>query len=134
MIWFQGSVDGVNTAAAIGHLSDAFLLANRLLDEPQSAAKDVRRRTLSRLRRDLRKCGETLGIFQREPSSFLTARRDRLCARRGIDAGRIEGLIQERAAARAAKDFGRADEIRKSLREEGIELMDSPTGTTWRVV
>jgi cysteinyl-tRNA synthetase len=132
---FQEAMDDdFNTAAAIGHLSDAFLLANRLLDEPQSAAKDVRRRTLSRLRRDLRKCGETLGIFQREPSAFLTARRDRLCARRGIDAGRIEGLIKERAGARAAKDFGRADEIRKSLREEGIELMDSPTGTTWRVV
>jgi cysteinyl-tRNA synthetase len=132
---FQEAMDDdFNTAAAIGHLSDAFLLANRLLDEPQSAAKDVRRRTLSRLRRDLRKCGETLGIFQREPSAFLTVRRDRLCARRGIDAGRIEGIIKERAAARAGKDFGRADEIRKSLREEGIELMDSPTGTTWRVV
>jgi cysteinyl-tRNA synthetase len=132
---FQEAMDDdFNTAAAIGHLSDAFLLANRLLDEPRGVAKDVRRRTLSRLRRDLRKCGETLGIFQREPSAFLAARRERLCARRGIDAGRIEGLVKERTAARASKDFGRADEIRKSLREEAIELMDSPTGTTWRVV
>jgi cysteinyl-tRNA synthetase len=132
---FQEAMDDdFNTAAALGHLSDAFLLANRLLDEPQSAAKDVRRRTLAQLRRDLLKCGETLGIFQREPSLFLTARRDRLCARRGIDKARVEGRIQERSAARAAKDFARADEIRKALREEAIELMDGPTGTTWRVV
>jgi cysteinyl-tRNA synthetase len=132
---FQEAMDDdFNTAAALGHLSDAFLLANRLIDEPQSAAKDVRRRTLARLRRDLRKCGDTLGIFQRDPSVFLTARRDRLCVRRGIDKARVEGLIQDRAAARAAKDFARADEIRKALRAEGIELMDGPTGTTWRVV
>ena len=42
--------DDFNTAAAIGHLSDAFVLANKLLDEPKAAAKDVRRRTLARLR------------------------------------------------------------------------------------
>ena len=132
---FQEAMDDdFNTAAAIGHLSDAFLLANRLLDEPQSAPKDVRRRTLARLARDLRKCGETLGIFQRDPAAFLIGRRDRLCVRRGIDKARVEQRIEERTAARAAKDFAKADEIRKALREEGIELMDTPAGTTWRVV
>ena len=132
---FQEAMDDdFNTAAAIGHLSDAFLLANRLLDEPQSAPKDVRRRTLARLARDLRKCGETLGIFQRDPAAFLIGRRDRLCVRRGIDKARIEQRIEERTAARAAKDFAKADEIRKALRAEGIELMDTPAGTTWRVV
>jgi cysteinyl-tRNA synthetase len=132
---FQEAMDDdFNTAAAIGHLSDAFLLANRLLDEPQSAPKDVRRRTLARLARDLRKCGETLGIFQRDPAAFLIGRRDRLCVRRGIDKARVEQRIEERTAARAAKDFAKADEIRKALRAEGIELMDTPAGTTWRVV
>ena len=135
MASFQEAMDDdFNTAAAIGHLSDAFLLANRLLDEPQSAPKDVRRRTLARLARDLRKCGETLGIFQRDPAAFLIGRRDRLCVRRGIDKARVEQRIEERTAARAAKDFAKADEIRKALRAEGIELMDTPAGTTWRVV
>ena len=111
--------DDFNTAAALGHLYEAFVLANKLLDEPKAAAKDVRRRTLARLRRDLLKCGETLGIFQREPAAFLTARRERLCARRGIDAGAVEAQIQERAAARAAKDFARADDIRASSASRG---------------
>jgi cysteinyl-tRNA synthetase len=44
----------------------------------------------------------------------------------------IEGLIAERAAAKKAKDFARADGIRSSLKEKGIILEDSPTGTTWR--
>jgi cysteinyl-tRNA synthetase len=134
MVAFREAMDDdFNTAAAIGHLSEAFLLANKLLDEPGAAAKDVRRRTLARLRKDLADCGATLGIFQRPPAAFLDAYRLRLCARRGIDPAAVEARIAERAAARKAKDFARGDEIRRLLHETGVELMDTPTGTTWRV-
>jgi cysteinyl-tRNA synthetase len=44
----------------------------------------------------------------------------------------IESLIAERAAAKKAKDFARADGIRAGLKERGIILEDSPSGTTWR--
>ena len=44
----------------------------------------------------------------------------------------IEGLIEERKAAKAAKNFARADEIRRNLKERGIILEDSPAGTSWR--
>ena len=44
----------------------------------------------------------------------------------------IEQLIADREAARKAKDFARADEIRNKLDTLGIELMDSADGTTWR--
>ena len=125
--------DDFNTAAAVGHLYDSFVLANKLLDEPKSAPKDVRRRTLARLRRDLAACGETLGIFRRPPREFLLARRARRCARLGIDPAWVEAQIAARAAARAAKDFARADEIRKALKEARVDLMDTPAGTTWRV-
>ncbi|HXU63251.1 MAG TPA: cysteine--tRNA ligase, partial [Polyangia bacterium] len=132
---FQEAMDDdFNTAAAVGHLYDAFVLANKLLDDAKAAPKDVRRRTLARLRRDLKACGETLGIFRREPAAFLTAYRSRLCTRRGIDAAAVEARLTERTAARAAKDFTRADEIRKALQATGVELMDTPAGTTWRVV
>ena len=131
---FQEAMDDdFNTAAALGHLYESFVLANKLLDDPKAAAKDVRRRTLARLRADLLACGATLGIFQRLPSEFLLARRARLCVRRGINPRAVEARIAERAAARAAKDFARADEIRHALRAESIELMDSATGTSWRV-
>jgi cysteinyl-tRNA synthetase len=126
--------DDFNTAAAVGHLYESFVLANKLLDEPKSAPKDVRSRTLARLRGDLRRCGETLGIFRRVPAEFLLARRERLCKSRGINAADVEGAIAERAASRASKEFVRADDIRKELKARGIELMDSAAGTTWRVV
>ncbi len=44
----------------------------------------------------------------------------------------IRRLLDERTAARAQKNFARADEIRDSLAGMGIEIMDSPEGTTWR--
>ena len=72
-------------------------------------------------------------ILQREPAAFLDARRARLCDRRRIDPGAVEAQIAARTAARAARDFSRADEIRASLRALGVELMDQPGGTAWRV-
>jgi cysteinyl-tRNA synthetase len=45
----------------------------------------------------------------------------------------IEALIAERSAAKKAKNYQRADEIRNMLKERGILLEDSPQGTTWRL-
>ncbi|MBE9893762.1 cysteine--tRNA ligase [Enterococcus casseliflavus] len=44
----------------------------------------------------------------------------------------IEQLINERVAARKAKDFARSDQIRDELKEQGIILEDTPQGTRWR--
>lgn len=49
-----------------------------------------------------------------------------------FDSVLIEKLIEERNAARAAKDWGRGDEIRKQLTEMGIVLEDSAKGTLWK--
>jgi cysteinyl-tRNA synthetase len=47
------------------------------------------------------------------------------------DTARIDGLIQQRQAAKTSKDFATADAIRQQLLAEGIVLKDSPAGTTW---
>ena len=48
------------------------------------------------------------------------------------DESRINKLVDERLAARKAKDYARADAIRKQLTEMGVEIKDAPQGTTWR--
>jgi cysteinyl-tRNA synthetase len=72
---------------------------------------------------DLLAAGQVLGLFNQSPEAWFHA---------GVDAAQIDTLIAERRAARLAKNFARADEIRKSLGADGIILEDSAAGTTWR--
>ena len=44
----------------------------------------------------------------------------------------IDQLLQERADARKAKNFARADEIRDQLAADGVIIEDGPDGATWR--
>jgi cysteinyl-tRNA synthetase len=44
----------------------------------------------------------------------------------------INKLIEERNAARKAKDWVRSDEIRNTLFSKGIELLDTKQGTNWK--
>ena len=46
----------------------------------------------------------------------------------------VERMIEERAEARASRDFARADEIREELSAKNIVLEDSAEGTRWKVV
>jgi cysteinyl-tRNA synthetase len=51
----------------------------------------------------------------------------------GIDPKQIDGLIADRAAARARKDFGESDRIRDQLAAMGVVIKDSKDGTTWEI-
>ena len=44
----------------------------------------------------------------------------------------LDALVRERDAARAAKNWKRADEIRNLFKERGILIEDSPQGSRWR--
>lgn len=44
----------------------------------------------------------------------------------------MEALIEERQAARKAKNFTRADEIRQQLLDRGIVLEDTREGVKWK--
>ena len=130
----EALADDFNTPVVVAALGEAARAANKLLDEGKGIAKPVRRRSLARLGRDLRDVGGgALGILFSEPAEFIARRRDRLAAHRGIDGDEVDRLLAERSQARAARDFGRADEIRASLQALGVEVLDTAAGADWRV-
>lgn len=78
----------------------------------------------------LQKMANQLGLLQQTPEQFFKSQP----SESSLDDQAIESLIAERAAARQAKDFARSDAIRDELLAQGIELLDSATGTTWRKI
>ncbi|MCU1279603.1 MAG: cysteinyl-tRNA synthetase [bacterium] len=125
--------DDFNTAGALAAWNEALQLANRALDGKLEAPKDVRRRTLERLARDLAAASEELGLGTAEPRAWLDAHRARRCALLAIDAAAVEALIVKRNEARKQKSFAEADAIRADLAKLNVEIMDTPAGTRWRV-
>ncbi|MES2412351.1 MAG: cysteine--tRNA ligase [Pseudomonadota bacterium] len=72
----------------------------------------------------LKGLGACLGLLQGKPAAYLKAGA-------GLDDDSIQKLIAQRAEAKAARDFARADRIRTDLLSQGVVLKDSSTGTTW---
>lgn len=71
--------------------------------------------------------GAMLGLLQQDPAAWFG-----YGVQDGVDAAAIEVMLVARKDAKAAKDYGRADAIRKQLSEMGIEIEDTPAGTKWR--
>ncbi|RYG25465.1 MAG: cysteine--tRNA ligase, partial [Burkholderiales bacterium] len=107
--------DDLNTPLALAELSALATEANKA--EPEDWA---------RMKGQLLAAGQLLGLLQKDPEKW--ARGD------AGEAKRVDALVQQRIDARKAKDFAAADQIRKALAEEGIEIMDGPQGSTWRRV
>lgn len=80
----------------------------------------------TRLKSELLGAGLALGLLQQSPAEWFA---------RGTssdDDVRIQALIDERAAAKQARDFARADAIRDQLAGENIVLEDTPQGVRWK--
>jgi cysteinyl-tRNA synthetase len=109
--------DDLNTAAAVTELHATLNAFNKGQEDAARAAAAA----------TLKAQGALLGLLQQDPDSWFKGAAD------GDGAARIDALVAERAAAKAAKNFARADAIRADLLSEGVVLEDKPGGvTTWR--
>ena len=107
--------DDFNTPVAVSVL---FELANYVNKTADAAAAQL-----------LKSLAGVLGLLERSASEFLQAGGQAS----DIDVAQIEALIEQRKAAKAAKDFAQADAIRAQLTEMGIAIEDKAGGVVeWR--
>lgn len=116
----EGLRDDMNISRALSAMDEMLTLSNEELD---SSPKE--RALQATIRGNLGVLERLLGIGAKSPILYFQM---------GVspeEKEKIEELIKERAEAKKAKDFVRADEIRKSLSDRGIALLDTPSGTIW---
>ncbi len=81
-----------------------------------------------------KKYGQTLSLFQEEPSAFLKNLDNQLLQQKNLKRQSIQQLVDERSHARQKKDFHTADLLRERLSQLGIEIRDNSKGeSTWEV-
>jgi cysteinyl-tRNA synthetase len=74
-----------------------------------------------------------LGLMQASSEEYWARTRARRLRVRGLQEATIARKVEERAAARKAKDFARADAIRKELDEMGVDVFDAGDASTWKI-
>lgn len=104
--------DDFNTADALAAIFELVKFANTNVNENSS------KEFAAGLYEELFKLSDVLGLKIEKKEEILDKE--------------IEDLIQERQAARKAKDFKRADEIRDELLKKGIILKDTREGVKWQ--
>lgn len=104
--------DDLNTADAISVIFELVKYANVNVTEESSKA------TVELVLNTIEKLCDILGIITEKKEEILDSD--------------IEALIEKRQAARKAKNFARADEIRDQLSSMGIILEDTREGVKWK--
>jgi cysteinyl-tRNA synthetase len=127
-----------NTAGALGSLFTLIREFNRVVAEPLAQATPAAVLGAGELIKVMEEdVGGIIGIGRLDPKKALEDIA-KIKAARAAASGvarptetEIQALLQERVEARKAKNFARADEIRKDLDAKGVSIKDSPQGTTW---
>ena len=104
--------DDFNTADAISAIFELVKLSNSTTDEESSAAY------VEFLKKTIEKLCDVMGIITEVKHGALDSE--------------IEAMIEERQAARKARNYALADEIRGKLADMGIILEDTREGVKWK--
>jgi cysteinyl-tRNA synthetase len=112
--------DDLNTPAAMAALF-------QLGDDLRAALMRKHPTAVARARAKLIASAQLMGFLTADPKTWFQGGADEDLK------ARVEGLLEARQAARAAKNWPEADRIRAELTALNVEVMDGPAGATWRI-
>jgi cysteinyl-tRNA synthetase len=124
--------DDLNLPVALAATADMLKQVNELCERTKGKQK-VPRAAVQAAREAFEVLGRVLGLGTADAQPLLDRIRARRAARLGLSEADVQAKIDARIAARQARDFAAADRARDELAALGVELMDGPTGTTWRI-
>jgi cysteinyl-tRNA synthetase len=123
--------DDFNTAAALGHLFELARAVNRLSNHPKAIQRGGP--VVAPALAAFAQVPDALGLLSLTTAAFQADINKKRLPALGITAAEVDRLVQERTAARAAKDWARADAIRDELEGKSIAVMDRGARSEWRV-
>lgn len=128
----------LNTPVALSVLAELGKAGNEVVMQAPKLRKDpAKNEALKKVAaagvRALAAACAPLGLMQADSDAYWARTKERRLRLRGLDAKAIDAEVAARGDARKAKDFARADAIRKELAEKGIEVFDAADGSTWKV-
>jgi cysteinyl-tRNA synthetase len=114
--------DDLGVAAALGAVFVFVKQVNRVLQDRPIGAGDGARVVAA-----LADVDRVLGVL--DPADWAVADGEKI---EGLGDDEVEALLAKRQAARGARDFATADQVRDQLADAGIVIEDTPEGPRWR--
>jgi len=138
--YFAALANDLNTADAMAPIFELVRAANTAMDDEQLFAAD--RDAMLPVLKDFNAVFDVLEDRDAEPTRQALAWAEQegrmsevapeLIAAQSLTDAAIEALVAERTAAKQARNFARADQIRNELAEKGVILEDSKDGVRWK--
>ncbi len=125
--------DDLNTPIALARTSELLSATNNLCDRAMAKKGKVPRTWVAAAKVGFDTLAKVLGLGADDPETFVLRVRDRRAKALGLDIAHIQARIDARTQARKDKDYAQSDAIRDELAQLGVELLDGPEGTSWRL-
>ncbi|MBR6411568.1 MAG: cysteine--tRNA ligase [Alphaproteobacteria bacterium] len=109
----KGMDDDLNTSIALAAVFDFMTNVNKNFEK-------LSREDADKVIKVMKKFDTVLAVFPESKQQSLTPEQ--------------EALIQRRQEARLAKDWATADNLKKQLLDQGVEVKDTPTGPVWKII
>jgi len=125
--------DDFNSAHGIGIIFDTVRKVNRMLDQYENSGSDQIKKTIQYALADIRRTGNILGILLEKPAVYFDKKQTQVLEQKSVDPAMISKMVKERNAARTAKNWKKADQIRNQLADMDVILEDRAEGTVWKI-